>query len=1789
MAARLNFRVGYRDIFDSVFALTCWFLWKECNARVFEQKFRSTEHLVSDITEETIVWRTAGVFTSCNGDKITWERPSDVVGISLEKSKGRTFTYSRGDVATELVVPKIKNSKRCRAAAEGGRSPLRRLKLTSRTTMLPEDINSAGRLPDRELYDRLRRDKLVSSPSDVEVPAFPLLLVIIILSTVMISSSDAYYQSCRCLGDGKNNQTSCDQAIDDSIKGSGQLIFRRIQPPITSVAFNVSFIGSLAFILRPVPAGGEYSNNSDAYGSLVFSGNTYNKTTTIITHSDYCSTADSSTNVFVEMGALETVSSFAFGVNITISRKASNIQIVQGNNYTISVWIDYNRAAEAADRSISVFVAKAGETKPKEAIIVNKDDNISKGATLQGCIFSSMDLQHQISDMNVTFAYGQHVSHSPSRSLPTILASVLGPAGGAAIAAAVTWLYFNSSYRRWKKDFDQLAKSMQSLPGVPVKISFTDIRKATNNFHDTMKLGSGAFGAVYRCKLQSLKGQPTMEVAVKKFTRADTRSYQDFLAEVSIINRLRHKSIVPLIGWSYNKGEPLLIYEYMPNGSLDRHIFARTDQLHGGHHTTIRQWDTRYNIVRDIATGLHYVHHEYEPKVLHRDIKASNILLDSNFRARLGDFGLACTVAVDRSSVSCGVAGTFGYIAPDYAINLKATQQTDVYAFGVLVLEIVTGKKAMLMNDAQFGHITDWVWHLHQRGRLLEAVDGVLGTAGHGELDIEEARRLLLLGLACSNPNPSDRPTMVVAVQVIAKLAPAPDVPLEKPTVVSPRGRRRPPMDVDSDLADKGKPTQMDLEDQECSEFVEFSAPQLTIMGEAATPARQEDVVQVAEITWERPSDVVGISLEKSKGRTFTYSRGDVATELVVPKIKNSKRWRIAAEGGRSPLRRLKLTSRTTMLPEDISSAGKPPDRELYDRLRRDKLVSSPSDGAICPSRPLEVRRTSMTAPSSLQVMPSHTQQFVPFCHDMAMPPSCDSSARNRRRELFSCSTQAMAEVATMRSSSNNAAVARPEYGIASLLLHGECGVICMNSLIPAICIVEVPVFPFLSWSVQQLIEDAENRISARTRQRLGMKLHFSHKNSMTKMQELQLLLVLAALVLLSFLSPATSCTEQEKSSLLQFLRELSPDSSSKLSRSWQSGTSCCTWEGIACGSNGTVTELSLPSMALEGPISVSIANLTGLRRLDLSYNSLSGELPPELISSASVAFLDVSFNRLNGELQESSPSLPHHPLQVLNISHNFFAGEFPSTIWEKSDLVAINASHNTFSGALPSSFCISSPSFAVLDLSYNLFSGSIPAEIGKCSSLRVLKASNNEINGSLPDELFDASMLEHLSFLKNGLEGELDGKQITKLKNIVVLDLGSNNFIDDIPGSIGQLKRLEELHLDYNRMSGELPSALGNCTNLKIINLKYNNFRGELLKVNFSGLPNLKVLDLESNNCHQEVPLADPPELSPRIGNLKSLLFLSLSNNSFVNIANVIHALKNSRKINTLIIGTNFKGETMPEDIATTDGFQSLQVLSIPSCSLSGKIPLWLSKLSKLEVLDLSKNQLTGSLPDWIHGLNFLYFIDISNNKLTGDLPTAIMLMPMLQSDKVATQLDPRAFEQPVYARPSLTYGKNNALPAMLNLANNELTGAISSEVGRLKSLTLLNLSFNSLSGQIPQQLFDLTNLQVVDLSNNHLSGSIPPGLNNLHFLTTFDASNNDLEGWIPAGVQSSYPYDFSGNPKLCDPTLTRTCDSAEAPPVSTLTGEETTPKTVFAIAFGAFFCLGVVYDQAVLSRFFG
>ncbi|KAL5207127.1 hypothetical protein ABZP36_031562 [Zizania latifolia] len=677
-----------------------------------------------------------------------------------------------------------------------------------------------------------------------------------------------------------------------------------------------------------------------------------------------------------------------------------------------------------------------------------------------------------------------------------------------------------------------------------------------------------------------------------------------------------------------------------------------------------------------------------------------------------------------------------------------------------------------------------------------------------------------------------------------------------------------------------------------------------------------------------------------------------------------------------------------------------------------------------------------------------------------------------------------------------------------------------------------------------------------------------------------------ALLLLLSLVSPTSSCTEQEKSSLLQFLSDLSKDGG--LTASWQDAKDCCTWEGVTCSADGTVTGVKLASKGLEGSISPSLGNLTGLLHLNLSHNSLSGGLPSELIASSSITVLDVSFNHLKEEIHELPSSNHVRPLQVLNISSNLFTGQFPSATWKMmKSLVALNASNNSFMGKIPSYFCSSSPSFAVLELCHNHFSGGIPPGFGNCSRLRVLKAGYNNLSGSLPDDLFNASSLEHLSFPNNDLQGVIDGIHIVNLRNLATLDLEGNRINGTIPDSIGQLNTLQDLRLGNNNMSGELPSALSNCTHLITINLKRNNFSGQLSRVNFSNLSHLKTLDLLYNRFEGTIPESIYScsnlaalrlsgnnlhgQLSPEIGNLKSLTFLSLGCNNLTNVTNTLSILKDSRNLTTLLIGTNFQREAMPED-DTIDGFQKLKVLSIANCSLSGHIPFWLSKLENVEMLFLQDNRLTGSIPPWIKNLESLFHLDLSNNSLIGEIPTSLMEMRMLITKNRATSLDPRVFELPIYKTPSLQYRLTIAFPNVLNLGKNNFSGLIPQDIGQLKSLNILNLSSNNLSGEIPQQLGNLTKLQVLDLSSNHLIGAIPSALNNLHFLSAFNVSYNDLEGPIPNGVQfSTFTISsFYGNPKLCGSILPSRCGAAEASSTST---KGRSKKAIFAIAFGVFF----------------
>uniref|UniRef100_A0A8I6YIT6 Leucine-rich repeat-containing N-terminal plant-type domain-containing protein n=2 Tax=Hordeum vulgare subsp. vulgare TaxID=112509 RepID=A0A8I6YIT6_HORVV len=692
----------------------------------------------------------------------------------------------------------------------------------------------------------------------------------------------------------------------------------------------------------------------------------------------------------------------------------------------------------------------------------------------------------------------------------------------------------------------------------------------------------------------------------------------------------------------------------------------------------------------------------------------------------------------------------------------------------------------------------------------------------------------------------------------------------------------------------------------------------------------------------------------------------------------------------------------------------------------------------------------------------------------------------------------------------------------------------------------------------------------------------------------------LALVLLVSLVSPTSSCTEQEKSSLHQLLAGLSRDGG--LTASWRHDTDCCAWEGITCNQDMKVTDVSLTSLGLEGAISPFLGNLTGLLRLNLSRNLLTGGLPPELVSSSSILVLDVSFNRLTGGLSELPSSTPARPLQVLNISSNLFTGSLPSTTWEAmKSLVVLNASSNRFTGQIPTTPCVSAPSLAVIELSFNQLSGNIPPGLSNCSALKLLSAGYNNLSGTLPDALFKVTSLEHLSLPNNWLVGDLGG--ITKLINLVTLDLGGNEFSGNIPESIGDLKSLEELHLEHNSMSGVLPTGLSNCTNLVTIDLNSNQFSGELTKVNFVSLSNLRKLDLLFNNFTGTVPesiyscskltalrLSYNPfhgQLSEKIGNLKSLSFLSLANISLTNITRTLQILSSSRSLTTLYLGFNFLHETMPEDVST-DGFKNLQVLYINHCSLSGKIPDWLSKLPNLGMLFLQGNQLTGPIPEWISSLHFLFCLDISNNSLTGEIPSALMEMPMLESDNTTP---PKVFfELPVWNKNKfMQYLMPSAFPKALNLAMNNFSGMIPEEIGQLQGLFSLNLSSNRLSGQIPEQICNLTNLQMLDLSDNHLTGTIPVALKNLHFLSRFNISNNDLEGSIPnVGQFSTFPNSsFGGNPKLCGPMVANHCGSAEAGLVSIDPIKQNGSEVIiFMTAFVVFFGVGVLYDQKILAR---
>ncbi|KAJ8899796.1 hypothetical protein K2173_019496 [Erythroxylum novogranatense] len=350
---------------------------------------------------------------------------------------------------------------------------------------------------------------------------------------------------------------------------------------------------------------------------------------------------------------------------------------------------------------------------------------------------------------------------------PGAVAGVVTASAFFAIFAGVLIWVFSKRVKRVKKS-ESFASEVIKMPK---EFSYKELRSATKCFNANRVIGHGAFGTVYKGILQ----ESGDIVAVKRCSHS-SQGKNEFLSELSIIGTLRHRNLVRLQGWCHEKGEILLVYDLMPNGSLDKALFEARTPL---------PWSHRRKILLGVASALAYLHQECENQVIHRDIKTSNIMLDEAFNARLGDFGLARQVEHDKSPDATVAAGTMGYLAPEYLLTGRATEKTDVFSYGAVVLEVASGRRPIEKETTGVGKIgtntnlVEWVWSLHREGRLLVAADARL----EGHLDENEVRRVLMVGLACSHPDPLARPTMRNVVQMLVGEAEVPIVPRTKPTM----------------------------------------------------------------------------------------------------------------------------------------------------------------------------------------------------------------------------------------------------------------------------------------------------------------------------------------------------------------------------------------------------------------------------------------------------------------------------------------------------------------------------------------------------------------------------------------------------------------------------------------------------------------------------------------------------------------------------------------------------------------------------------------------------------------------------------------------------------------------------------------------------------------------------------------------------------------------------------------------------------------------------------------------
>ncbi|KAG1355337.1 L-type lectin-domain containing receptor kinase IV.2 [Cocos nucifera] len=460
-------------------------------------------------------------------------------------------------------------------------------------------------------------------------------------------------------------------------------------------------------------------------------------------------------HVGIDVNGLRSINAAPASYFIGKTGKFNNLTLISGE--PMQVWVDYSNP----EKKLNVTISPISVPKPSRPLL-------SSSVNLSSVILDTMYVGFSSSTGSILTSHyvlgwsfkmnGQPAALNLSSlpSLPSkrhrrkLTSLIIWLALGVVVFIAITASCISYIIRR-RARYAEVVEEWE-LEHRTHRFSYKELFKSTKGFREENLLGVGGFGRVYKGELPTSK----TEVAVKRISHDSKQGMREFVGEIASNSQLRHRNLVQLVGYSRRKGELLLVYEFMSNGSLDKFLYDT-------YKPTTLSWSQRLKIIRGVASGLLYMHEEWEQIVVHRDIKASNVLLDGEMNAKLGDFGLSRLYDHGSDPQITHVVGTFGYIAPELTKTGMATTSTDVFAFGVFILEVVCGRRPILQQESPDLHLVDWVWRSWRNGVILEVTDARLG----GDYDPEEVELILKIGLFCSNPVRAARPTMRQAMQLL--------------------------------------------------------------------------------------------------------------------------------------------------------------------------------------------------------------------------------------------------------------------------------------------------------------------------------------------------------------------------------------------------------------------------------------------------------------------------------------------------------------------------------------------------------------------------------------------------------------------------------------------------------------------------------------------------------------------------------------------------------------------------------------------------------------------------------------------------------------------------------------------------------------------------------------------------------------------------------------------------------------------------------------------------------------